>query len=69
MDTLNEAILSVVAICAVAAVLGSPVACTMHRNAKVAEAIKAGADPIEARCAMTDDVHDPVCMVRALTKK
>lgn len=69
MDNLYDAVLSALAICAVAALLGSPVACTMHRDAKVTEAIKAGADPIEARCAVTDDLRDPVCMVRAMTKK
>lgn len=36
-------------------VLLSPVACTMHREALIAEAIKSGADPLLAMCAI--DTH------------
>ena len=35
----------------VALVAVSPVACVVHQNEKVYQAIKAGADPISARCA------------------
>ena len=44
----------------------SPVACTMQRHALAADAIKSGADPIAARCAL-DAMNDrsPLCMTRA----
>lgn len=44
----------------------SPVACTMQQDALVADAIKGGADPISARCAL-DGMNgtSPLCMARA----
>lgn len=59
----GELVVWVLAIFCLTAVLMSPVACTMNRQAKVADAIKAGADPIAAKCAIeADNRHDPVCM-------
>ncbi len=69
MNDVCDGVLSTLAICAFAAVLTSPVACTMHRNAKLSDAIKAGADPIEARCAVTDDFYTPICMLRVAVRK
>lgn len=53
----------VLAILCATVVLLSPLACTASRHRAVAEAIKAGADPIAAKCAIEgDNRHDPVCM-------
>lgn len=47
-------------------VLCAPVACTAHRDMKVAEMVKAGADPQAAKCAMsTDPSSNPVCVMVA----
>ena len=57
----------------VAALLASPVACTMHRQRLVAEAIKNGADPLAAKCAIEGDSGDnrtsAMCMAKALEKR
>lgn len=34
------------------ALVSAPVACTVHRDHKLSEMVKAGADPQDARCAM-----------------
>ena len=55
------------AILCIAVVALSPVACTMNRQAIIAEAIKNGADPIAAKCAIEGDIaHTPMCAARAL---
>lgn len=50
----------------------SPVACTMNRQHLVAEAIKNGADPIAAKCAIEGDSGDnrtsSMCLAKALGK-
>lgn len=49
-----------------AAVLLSPAACTANRHNQIAKAIEAGADPIEAKCAIEGESgRDPVCIVAA----
>lgn len=57
----------------IAVVLASPVACTMHRQRLIAEAIKAGADPLAAKCAIEGDSGDSrtsaLCMATALQKR
>ena len=57
----------------VAALLASPVACTMHRQRLIAEAIKGGADPIAAKCAIEGDNGDSrtsaLCMAIAMQKR
>jgi len=51
-------------------VLLAPVACTMSRQAVIAEAIKNGADPIAAKCAIEGDTtREPVCMAYTLREK
>ncbi|EZP51404.1 hypothetical protein [Delftia sp. RIT313] len=41
----------------------SPAGCVMHRNSQIAQAIKDGADPIAARCALEGWTNmDKVCM-------
>lgn len=49
----SDLILGSLAIVAAVAVALSPAACVMHRDTQIAAAIKAGADPIAARCALT----------------
>ena len=53
-----------------ATVLCSPVACTMNRQSLVAEAIKGGADPIAAQCAIEgssgDRTTSSLCLAKAL---
>lgn len=49
---MKETIQIITAILCALVVLLSPVACTMHRNEKISEALKNGVDPIEASCAM-----------------
>lgn len=57
----------------VTALLASPVACTMHRQRLIAEAIKGGADPLAAKCAIEGDSGDSrtnaLCMAVALQKR
>lgn len=61
----NE-IVWVVALLLGAAVLLSPAACTMRRHQQIAEAVKAGADPMEAKCAIEgENTHTPACIVIA----
>lgn len=68
MDT-REALVTALGLLLLASVLLSPVACTMRRHAVIAEAIKSGADPIKAKCAIeTDSERSPLCMAAALGK-
>ncbi len=58
------------AICCAALVLLAPVACTMVRHQTIAQAIKDGADPIAAKCAIEGDTNQmPVCIAAALKPK
>ena len=43
------------------AFLCAPVACTAHRDHKIAEMVKAGADPIAVGCAMPWSPPTPMC--------
>lgn len=71
MDT-KTMVVWVVAIAAVFSLLFSPVACTMNRHHLVAEAIKNGADPIAAKCAIEGNSGDnrtsSLCLAKALGK-
>lgn len=70
MDT-KTMVVWIAAIGAVFALLCSPVAVTMNRQHLVAEAIKNGADPIAAKCAI-EDIGDnrtsSLCLAKALGK-
>lgn len=50
----------------------SPVACTMHRQQLVADAIASGVDPIAARCGIEGPNHDTkadaTCIAKAMEK-
>ena len=63
----------IVALLLLATLLASPVACTMNRQSLIAEAIKNGADPLAAKCAIEggdgDNRTSSLCMAAALTKK
>jgi hypothetical protein len=62
----------IVALVLVAAVVCSPVACTMRRHQIIADAIASGTDPIEAKCAIesSDDLGraNTLCLAKALGK-
>lgn len=49
-----------------ALVVTSPVACTVHTNNRISEAIEKGADPLEARCAMEMGNPSAVCIATAV---
>ena len=49
---MKETIQIITAMLCALVVLLSPAACTMHRNEKIAEAVKNGVDQIEVSCAM-----------------
>lgn len=64
--TTKEMAVWIVALLLAAVVLIAPVACTMRRQEVVAEAIRNGADPIAAKCAIEADVSQtPVCILAA----
>lgn len=44
------------------ALLALPVGCTMHQTHTIGEAIKAGADPFEARCALDTQSNQTLCI-------
>jgi hypothetical protein len=58
----------IVAILAGVTILISPVQCTMNRQELIAKAIKEGADPIAAKCAIESDTGSPICLVKASQK-
>lgn len=54
----------------VAVVLLSPAACTANRHNQISAAIQAGADPLEAKCAIESlNQNDPVCITVAVRKE
>jgi hypothetical protein len=62
----TDAFVAVLAIVLGAAVLLSPVACTINRHRIIAQAIKDGADPIAARCAIEGDTgYTPACIINS----
>ncbi|MCY1559415.1 hypothetical protein D9M68_964550 [compost metagenome] len=49
--------------------LVSPAACTANRHTQITRAIEAGADPMEAKCAIEGDTgQSMVCVVLAANK-
>lgn len=54
------------------ALAASPVACTMHRQQLVADAIASGVDPIAARCGIDGSSYstkaDATCIAKAMEK-
>lgn len=69
----KEMTVALVALLLVIGLLASPVACTINKQQLIAEAIKGGADPIEAKCAIEDTGDSSrssvLCMAKALSKK
>lgn len=57
------------AIACAALVALSPAACTIHSNRVLAEAVKAGADPIAMNCAMGFNPDRQICAVAAMRGK
>lgn len=68
--TLTEAITACVALLLAALVLSTPAACVANRHIQIARAIEAGADPIEAKCAIEgDNSQSIVCVLTAANRK
>lgn len=40
--------------------------CTAHNTAAVRSMVDAGANPIDAKCALDQESRSPICVVRAL---
>lgn len=60
----TDAFVATLAIVLGAAVLLAPVACTINRHRIVAQAIKDGADPTAAKCAIEADLSQtPACIL------
>ena len=54
----------------VAVVLLSPAACTANRHNQISAAIQAGADPLEAKCALEADAgQSALCITTAVRKE
>jgi hypothetical protein len=47
-------------------VILSPVACTMKRHERIADAIKSGVDPIAVRCAIEGETQDNLCLIHMI---
>lgn len=66
----QELITAICAMVLAAVVLLSPVACTANRHNQIARAIEAGADPIEAKCAIEgDNGQNTICVLAAANRK
>lgn len=62
----QELITAICAMVLAAVALLSPVACAANRHNQIAKAIEAGADPIEAKCAIESETgSEPVCILAA----
>lgn len=60
----REMTVNIVALLLGFALLSMPFACTMNRHRLIAEAIKNGADPIAAKCAIEGDTSmTPQCLM------
>lgn len=70
LDCLADRFVTCLGMVLIAVVLMSPVACTMSRHTKIADAIKAGADPMETKCAVEGATGhpDPLCLAVATRK-
>lgn len=68
MSDLQNFFLGALAMVLVACVLVTPVGCTIHRHAQITKAIEAGADPIEAKCALEGDSLTQACLLIAAGK-
>lgn len=68
--TYQEMTVWIVGLLLAAMVLCAPAACTANRHTQIAEAIKAGADPTAAKCAIeSDTASKPVCIIAAMRSK
>lgn len=59
---------SALAMILVACVLATPAACTVHRHSQITKAIEAGADPMEAKCALESNSMAADCILIAARK-
>lgn len=64
-----DAVVNIAGFMLLAAVVASPVACTMNRHALIADAVRGGADPIAVRCAIESDMgQSAMCIAKALQR-
>lgn len=63
-----RAVLKFVTVLATTIVCLSPVACSINRDNQITEMVKAGADPIDARCSLMFATDSALCTVRAASK-
>lgn len=57
----------IVGLLTAAIIVTAPVACTVNRHRVVAQAIEAGADPTEEKCAIEADTgNTTVCVIAAM---
>ena len=52
----------------IVAVIAIGAGCTAHNNARIAEAISKGSDPIEANCAFSVMARQEICAVLSAAK-
>lgn len=65
----TDLVATVVGLILLAVVVGSPVACTMNRQALMAKAIQGGVDPIAVKCAMESDMgSNAMCIAKAMQR-
>ena len=50
------------------AVVTTPLSCTMNDNATMEAMVKAGANPMDAQCAVKSGISKELCAIRAATK-
>lgn len=66
----QELITAICAMVLAAVVLSTPAACTANRHIQIARAIEAGADPIEAKCAIEGgNGQNTICVLAAANRK
>lgn len=68
-ENLRDTILWSLGMTLLAGVLCTAAACTAHRHAQITKAIEAGADPMEAKCAIEGYSEDIPCILLAARKE
>jgi hypothetical protein len=63
---MNDNAMKIVIALIAAAVIASPVACTIHGQIVLANAVKNGADPIAMQCALSVQPSTTVCIAKAM---
>lgn len=67
---IKESLVAALALVLLAVVLCTPAACTANRHNQISAAIQAGADPLEAKCAIEgDNSQSTICVLTAARKE